>query len=81
MSELFALLVGICSINYCSFSIEHRVTGDWLAVNVYDKRSEVIDKVQFDISALEFDIIIREQLKLKPNLPSCLGKTMVTSND
>tara|TARA_R110000796_G_scaffold22966_4_gene66079 strand:- start:4135 stop:4380 length:246 start_codon:yes stop_codon:yes gene_type:complete len=81
MSELFALLVGICSINYCSFSVEHREDGDWLAVSVYDKRSEILDRVYFDVSALEFDIIIREQLKLKPNLPSCLGKTMVTNND
>jgi hypothetical protein len=57
MSELFALLVGLCSLNYCSFGVVHNTEGDWLAVRVYDKSAEIIELEYFDIEALEFDTV------------------------
>ena len=56
MTELFALLIGLCSLNYCSFSSVVNPDGHWLAVRVYDKSAEVIEMKYFDVDALGFDV-------------------------
>lgn len=55
MSELFQLMIGLCSLNYCAFAVVHNPEDSWLAVRVYDKRAEIINVKYFPLEELEFD--------------------------
>jgi len=53
MSELFALLIGMCSLNWCAFSVTHTDAGfTTLNVRVYDKASEIVEVHHFPLSGL-----------------------------
>ena len=59
-TELFAYLVGICSLTWCSFYTIHYDEELYLMVRAYDQQADIISEKLFQINELsECEIIIK----------------------